>query len=316
MSTLLGCLERVSLREIWTSEDGHFTPWLALPENLKLLGDAIGIDLELEALEKEVGPFSVDLLCKDDSGQTVVIENQIERTDHSHLGQLLTYAAGLKATCIVWIAKDFTDEHREALDWLNEKANSSVRFFGVEIEAWKIGGSTPAPKFNVVSKPKVSSDTAKQAREGLNGTQKLRIKFFAALTDYLRSAGATFLPNPAVPNNNWVRVKSPHRGLRFGFDMSARDQYIGAYICLDPGETSEALRKVWGHEKEFEQELQEEVDWGEDCISVIRNDDPSDDKSWPGQHKWMKEAMEKLLRAVGNRVDGGSRCETRLGSTI
>ncbi|MCC7111052.1 MAG: DUF4268 domain-containing protein, partial [Deltaproteobacteria bacterium] len=150
----LGRLERVSLRDIWKTEAMDFTPWLAQRENMALLGEAIGLDLEVEAQEKEVGPFRADILCKETGSDSwVLIENQLERTDHAHLGQLLTYAAGLEAVSVVWIAERFTDEHRAALDWLNEIANEKLRCFGLEIELFRIGDSPVAPKFNVVSQP-------------------------------------------------------------------------------------------------------------------------------------------------------------------
>ena len=143
----LGRIDAVDLREVWTSEDKHFTPWLAQPENLELLGDALGIDLQLEAQEKDVGPFRADLLCKNTAEEDswVVIENQIEKTDHKHLGQLLTYASGLQAKTVVWISAEFSEEHRAAIDWLNRIANRSVQFFGIEVEPLenrRLGGCT------------------------------------------------------------------------------------------------------------------------------------------------------------------------------
>jgi hypothetical protein len=155
MNTMnLGRLERVSLRVVWSSESGDFTPWLERAENLKLLGETIGLELECEAQEKEVGPFRADILCKDTATNNwVLIENQLERTDHIHLGQLLTYAAGLDAVTIVWITERFIEEHRAALDWLNEKTERGINFFGLEVELWRIGDSAIAPKFNIVSEP-------------------------------------------------------------------------------------------------------------------------------------------------------------------
>ena len=115
--TDLGRLEKVELRDIWITEDQDFTPWLAQEENLSVLADTIGVDLELEAQEKNVGPFRADILCRDTgTGDWVLIENQLERTDHTHMGQLMTYAAGLQAVTIVWVSSRFTDEHRAALD--------------------------------------------------------------------------------------------------------------------------------------------------------------------------------------------------------
>jgi len=124
----LGRLSRVDLRDIWTSEASDFTPWLARPENIAVLSEALDIDLEVEAQERPVGPFRADILCKDTgTDQWVLIENQLERTDHTHLGQLLTYASGLDAVTIVWIAANFTEEHRSTLDWLNKITNEGFR---------------------------------------------------------------------------------------------------------------------------------------------------------------------------------------------
>ena len=147
----LGRLEKVDLRLGWSNEAGEFTPWLAQAENLALLGDAVGLDLELEAQEKNVGNFRADILCKDTLTDTwVLIENQLERTDHSHLGQLITYAAGLDAVTIVWIAHRFTEEHRAALDWLNEVTDEAINSsiaesgddpillsFGITVPLWR-----------------------------------------------------------------------------------------------------------------------------------------------------------------------------------
>ncbi len=140
----LGALARVGLRQVWGVEHRSFTPWLAA--HLDLLGEAIDIPLSLKGQETDIGTFRADILAKDTAtGQAVLIENQLERTDHTHLGQLITYAAGVRAGVVVWIADTFTDEHRAALDWLNESTPDSIKFFGVEIELWRIGESQIAP---------------------------------------------------------------------------------------------------------------------------------------------------------------------------
>ena len=165
-------LTRVELRDIWISEAADFTPWLARPENIAVLGEALGIDLELEAQEKAVGPFRADILCKDiGTDHWVLIENQLERTDHSHLGQLLTYASGLEAVTIVWIAARFNEEHRATLDWLNKITDQSFRFFGLEVELWRIGDSPAAPKFNIVSKPNDWSHSVAQAVRAIDDAE-------------------------------------------------------------------------------------------------------------------------------------------------
>lgn len=148
----LGRLEQVDLREAWPNEAINFTPWLA--ENIDHLGDALGLDLEVREQEAAVGPFSLDLLVHDVNGdRPVVIENQLDATDHDHLGKLLTYAAGYDAHVVIWIGKTFREEHRAALDWLNSRTGESTSFFGVVVEVWRISSSTAAPHFSVVASP-------------------------------------------------------------------------------------------------------------------------------------------------------------------
>ncbi len=161
----LGRLERVNVRAAWTNEAIDFTPWLAA--NLDLLSEALGMNLELEMEEKYVGTFRADILARNsDSGEWVLIENQLDRTDHGHLGQIVTYAAGLDAATVIWIAENFSDEHLAALDWLNSITDENILFFGVQIELWSIGGSV-APKFQVVCKPNSWVKKAKNLKKVL-----------------------------------------------------------------------------------------------------------------------------------------------------
>ena len=142
----LGRLEPVNLRDVWQVEALDFTPWLAQEKNIALLGGAIGLELEVDSTEQGVGPYLADILCKDTiNGHLVQGENQLERTDHTRREQLLTSAAGLEAATVVWVASQFTDEHRAALDWLNQITSSGFNFFGLEIQLWRIGGSPSLP---------------------------------------------------------------------------------------------------------------------------------------------------------------------------
>jgi hypothetical protein len=204
--TNLGRLERVDLRNIWVSEATDFTPWLARQENLAILADTLGLELELEAQERPVGPFRADILCKDvATDRWVLIENQLERTDHSHLGQLLTYASGLEAVTIVWIAARFTEEHRSTLDWLNKITDDRFRFFGLEVELWRIGDSPSAPKFNIISKPNDWSQSVAQAARAideseLSETRVMQREYWASLNQSLNAMGGPVSGN-----------KKPHR---------------------------------------------------------------------------------------------------------
>lgn len=157
----MGRIREVSVRKLWDHEAHDFTRWLA--DNIDRLGEALQMDLECSRTEKQVGDFSLDILAKDAGRDlTVVIENQLEWTDHGHLGQLLTYAAGLDAGVVIWITPHFRDEHRAAIDWLNRKTSDEVEFFGVEVRAIRIASeeeekgdnaSLPAPEFRPVAFP-------------------------------------------------------------------------------------------------------------------------------------------------------------------
>ena len=146
-------VQETNLRSVWPGEATDFTPWLARPENLEVLEDALGLTLEVEGTEHGVGPYRADIVCRDDEGRRVLIENQLEGTDHLHLGQLLSYAGGVDGRVMVWIAKRFTDEHRAAIDWLNTNTRDGVEFYAVEIQLWRIGASGLAPRFDVVCRP-------------------------------------------------------------------------------------------------------------------------------------------------------------------
>lgn len=160
MNKMLPHLESVDLRNVWATEFQDFTPWLAKEENLARLSEVVKMNLQLPQTECSVGIYRSDILCHDFMlNRKVLIENQLEITDH------FTYAANLKASCIIWISKRFTKEHRAVLNWLNENLESSIHFFGIEMELWKIENSMPAPNFNVIVQPKEWFNTIKEAKK-------------------------------------------------------------------------------------------------------------------------------------------------------
>lgn len=191
---VFGRLEAVEIRSGWPREDFDFTPWLAKPENLALLGVEIKMDLELVETESFVGQFRADILAKRaGTDETVIIENQYGNTDHSHLGQLLTYAAGLGsggagAKTIVWIAERFTEPHRAAMDWLNQCTEPGVRFFGIELQLWKIGESAFAPKFSLVSRPNDFQKELSRQATALSETEKMYIEFWSGFISFVGRA--------------------------------------------------------------------------------------------------------------------------------
>src|SRR5260221_10607446 len=166
MPNNLGKLKKVDLREVWEHEATSFTKWLSQEDNLNHLGDELGIAIKLLKTEAKVGGFNVDILAEEeDSTRKIIIENQLETTDHDHLGKLITYASGTDANVIIWIFREIRDEHRSAIDWLNEHTDEDIDFFAVKMELWQIGDSLPAPKFQIISNPNNWAKVAKTNTE-------------------------------------------------------------------------------------------------------------------------------------------------------
>lgn len=216
MSKELSRLESVELREIWKNEASDFTPWLAEEGNLEILADTLGFELEPVGQEVNVGPFRADILCKNTVDKTwVVIENQLEKTDHWHLGQILTYSAGLDAHTIVWIAREFQDEHRAALDRLNEITQEEFQFFGIEIKLWRIGDSSSAPQFHIVSSPNNWSRNMK--RNVTDGSSKTSQQFtyWIQFGEYMDKIGSQIkLPEPKADRNFEIRIGTSYSPIR------------------------------------------------------------------------------------------------------
>jgi hypothetical protein len=305
----LGRITRVDdLRSQWATEDRNFTPWLAQRENLEILGEALGIELEYEAQEKNVGSFSADILCKNtaEKDSWVVIENQIEKTDHKHLGQLLTYASGLKASTIVWISAKFLPEHRAALDWLNQLTDKSVSFFGLEIELWRIGDSPAAPRFNVVCQPNDWENTVRQTLTSTDDeatpSQNLRIKYWSAFRTYLQE------------EKSKLRPQKPSRDHWYGFGIGTsrahtnaliitRENRIAVELVINSEDAKDIFNDLFRQKEGIEKVIGAPLDWREmpdkkSCRIVLFNSvDPYDEASWPQQFAWLQSNLEKLDQA-------------------
>jgi hypothetical protein len=310
----LGRLDRVDLREVWVNEAGDFTPWLAREENIQLLGEAIGLELEVEAKEKDVGPFRADILCKDTATDAwVLVENQLEKTDHTHLGQLLTYAAGLQAVAIVWVAERFTEEHRATLDWLNEITDDRFNFFGLEIELWKIGDSPVAPKFNVVCKPndwsKSVSEAAKDwAAEDLTETRRLQLDFWTAFREYMTAVGSFVKVTRPWPQP-WLSMSIGRPGFVLNSILNTRDNRLAVHLVMTGENAKNYFHLLQADKSAIEAEIGTPLNWNElptkkqSRIELNRTGIDSADKgAWPGFHQWLKEKLELFQKAFAPRV--------------
>ena len=310
----LGTIERVDIREIWPNEAADFTPWLA--ENLATLGKALGLDLEIQTQEAPVGGFSLDILARDvRSGRPVVIENQLGQTDHTHLGQLLTYAAGFDANVIVWIAKDFRDEHRQALDLLNHRTGEESEFFGVEVELWKIAESPPAVNFNLVSTPNewrkqtVNSPRAGGPVSESEKGEKYR-EFFQGLIDSLREQHQFTNAKKGQPLN-WYSFSAGRTGFSYGVNFNA-DGHARVELYIDPGEQPEnkhIFDRFEDQKEPVESNLNATLEWERldnrraSRISIRRLGSIDDDPGALNElQDWMIEKLLDFRRVFGPRL--------------
>lgn len=259
---MLGTLKELDPRTVWKNEARDFTPWLA--EHIDLLAQELGLDLEITESEGAVGPFAVDLVGRDlGSGQIVVIENQLAPTDHSHLGQLLTYAAGRGAKIVVWISPQFREEHRQALDWLNESTDEDQSFFGVEIKVVRIDDSRPAPMFNVVAQPNEWQKTAGRVRNTVTERGEAYRAFWADYLDKLKERAPGLTKAKKTYPQNWYHIGAGRSGFSYGVAFSSNNQVrVELYIDLgDKEQNKEAFDQLYDQKQGIEQELKEELSW-------------------------------------------------------
>ena len=309
----LATIEKVDLRDIWPNEASNFTPWLA--ENLSALGEALGLDLELQAQEAQVGAFSLDLLARDTgTNRPVIIENQLEATDHDHLGKLLTYASGYDANVIVWITREFKEEHRQALDWLNQRTGEDTVFFGVAVELWKIDESRPAVNFNLVTTP---NEWQKQAVSSARATGNVSERmeryraFFQGLIDTLREEHRFTNARKGQPQS-WYYFSSGHGG-SFVYSASfARGNKARVEVYIDSGEkywNEQRFHRLMDIKEEIESELGGTLEWERlddrrACrISAVRPGSIDDDTETLEEIRgWMTEKLLAFKQVFGPRL--------------
>ncbi len=299
----LGKLEKVQLRELWNGEASDFTPWLADNDNIELLGDTIGIELEVQEQEKSVGPFKADILCKDTvTDNFVLIENQLERTDHTHLGQLMTYAAGLDAVTIIWIAKIFSEEHRAALDWLNSITDDKINFFGIEIEAYRIGDSVPAPMFNIVAKPNDWTKSIKSAasKTKITETKQLQLEYWEAMKKYFES-NDTFIKCQKPPPQHWTNFALGRSNFNISAICSVRDNFIRIDVNIGGPDAKDIFHKLKSsYEEDANKHFAAILEWNElpdakvSIINLKKDAKVSVRSLWSEQHEWFRVNLEKF----------------------
>lgn len=299
----LSKLERVPLREAWKHEASDFTPWLAQAENLDTLANAIGVsELELVAIEHWVGDFKLDILCTDGDDQ-VIIENQLEKTNHTHLGQIIAYAAGVGAKKVIWVAESFRPEHSAALQFLNDNTTDDLSFFAVEVELWRIGDSPLAPKFEVVVKPNNWAKTGRaqaQAASTASPTKQLQLKFWTALVEHLTTAAPGIRPQKPQPQH-WLNNSIGRSGIGLNMIANTRDERLGVELWLHDDKAKKHFANLISQKADIETKLGFELDWQElpdaracRIAAWCPNVAIDDESRWPEYFNWFAQRLVKM----------------------
>lgn len=294
----LGKLEQITdLRSIWKHEANDFTPWLAKEENLSVLSDAIEIDLVLEEQESKVGDFSVDLLATEEgTGRKIIIENQLEETNHDHLGKIITYASGKDAEVIIWIVRKARDEHKKAIEWLNQHTDDSSAFFLIEIEVWKIGNSEPAPKFNVVERP---NDWAKAMKNvGITNTQSQQMQFWQYFVDSWDNNvefAHAFRKRKAHPQN-WYDISMGNSDFHLCMEIHFQKNDINAGLYIP--DNKNIYNKLLENRAEIEKTLDAAVEWRNakkaSRFLISKSIDINNPTNWDEACNWLMDICLKV----------------------
>jgi len=257
-----GKIKKVNIREVWQHEAQNFTPWLA--KNLEKLGESIGLDLEMIEQEAGVGNFSLDILAKDlSTGHNVIIENQFGFTDHDHLGKMLTYAAGFDASKIIWISESIRDEHRQTLEWLNQRTDTETQFFAIEVEVFKIDDSKPALNFKLVVFPNEWHKLKKKSSsEKTSVKSEAYRQFFQGLLDELRTKHAFTKAKIAQPQS-WYSFSTGISGITFGLSFALGEKVrTELYIDFgDAGENKKLFDWLYDQKQIIENEYGQKFNW-------------------------------------------------------
>jgi hypothetical protein len=302
---VLGKLQKVELRNIWQHEANDFTTWLARKENMDVLCEEIGLDIQIINTEATVGSFAVDILAEEtNTGKKVIIENQLESTNHDHLGKIITYASGLEANYIIWIFKNIRDEHRRAIDWLNEVTNGEVNFFAIQMELWQIGDSPPAPKFNIISSPNDWAKAVRQSQslDSLSDSNIFQLDFWKGLSEYLVQNKSILKPRKPR-GQHWYDFSIGNSQAHLSFVVSVSYNFIRIDFYIPDNKL--LFQELLKHKDIIEKELNFSLDWQElpnakasRIAYQLDIKDIKNQKEILNAYKWYMDNGEKILKAL------------------
>lgn len=305
---MLGRLKKVDLRKVWKKEPTGFTNWLATDENLALLGDEIGIDLKLLQTEASVGRYSVDILAEEENtGRKITIENQLEATNHEHLGKVITYASGFDAEIAIWIVKEVRDEHKQAIDWLNDHTDEKVNFFAIKMELWQIDDSPYAPKFHIVAKPNEWAKAVKisSGRPVLTETKVMQLDFWNKFKEYAENKGTKLRMRKPYPQH-WFDISVGNSYAHISMTINTQDNKMSCEIYIP--DAKEVYKGLFVQKDIIEKELSEKLEWMElplkkaSRIKISKEADFSKTDDWEIYFKWLKNEAELFHKVFSKHI--------------
>lgn len=301
MGIKLSRITKVNPREIWRHEALDFTQWLAKEENIAVLCEELEINLENIKPEASAGRYNVDIVADDiDTKRKVIIENQLEPTDHKHLGQILTYASAYDASVIIWVVTDYTEEHRQAIDWFNRNISENISFFLVQIEVYKIGDSEPAPKFNIICEPNNWGKTIKSSGTGdvVSATKLLQMEFWEGLKTYASANGTRVSFSHTPQPKHWFNISIGTSRCHIALTVNTQKGYVGCEVYI---RNDKALYETFYRNKEkIESTVGAELEWMElpdataSRILLTKKGNPKDRKQWDEYYSWCVATVEKF----------------------
>ena len=295
----LSRITKVNPREVWKHEALDFTRWLVKEENISVLADELEISLENIVAEASAGRFNVDIVADEvDLKYKVIIENQLEATDHKHLGQILTYASSYDASIIVWVVTDYTDEHRQAIDWFNRNMSENISFFLVQVEVYRIGESDAAPKFNVISEPNNWGKTIKKSSAGdaVSATKLLQMEFWEGLKNYSATRkmkiNLTHTPQP----KHWFNVAVGTSKCHIALTLNTQKERLGCEIYIR--DDSKLYNKFYSNKEQIERVIGQQLEWMElpdataSRVLLLKEGNPKDRKQWDAYFEWFCSSVD------------------------
>jgi len=300
----LSKLEEIKdLRTVWPHEALDFTPWLSQDDNINLLADAVGLDITVDETESSVGDFNVDILASETgTDRKIIIENQLEDTNHDHLGKLITYASGKGADVIIWVVKHAREEHKAAIEWLNNHTDDKVGFFLCEIKLYRIGNSEPAVKFEVIERP---NDWTKEVKknEVATETQQQRYEYWVAFEEHAFSnaqfAKAFKRRKPSM--DHWMDFSVGSSACHIGVSQIQKRNELDVELYIN--ESKDLFHMLLQNKESIEEETGFEFDWRElperkaSRIVLTKPVDFGDKSQWGAQFTWIEDVMLKMKKA-------------------